>query len=70
MDARSRKAARILAGLTQAQVAGAVEITQAVFSDIERGVRKPEPKLAAKIAQEVGVSIEALFPVTDRVEAA
>lgn len=54
------RAARIRAGLTQAEAAGS-QMSTAYVSRIEAGQRRPDPTLLAALAERVGTSVEQLL---------
>jgi len=54
------RAFRKLKGYTQQQLAEKLEISVAVLGSLERGTRKPEPKLLERISSTLGVSYEEL----------
>jgi len=54
------RAFRKLKGYTQQQLAEKLEISVAVLGSLERGTRKPEPKLLERISNTLGVSYEEL----------
>ncbi|MGG3210962.1 helix-turn-helix transcriptional regulator [Geobacillus stearothermophilus] len=51
------KKIRILMGMTQKDVAEKIGVTQAMYSMIENGKRKPGKKTAAKIEELFGISL-------------
>lgn len=51
------KKVRIMFGMTQKDVAEKIGITQAMYSYIENGKRKPSKKVAKKIEEVFGVSL-------------
>lgn len=55
------KALREQKGLTQGDLASAVGVRQVQISHIESGRRKPSLKVAIKLAQIFGVSVETLY---------
>ncbi len=55
------KECRLNRGLTQREVAKAVNIVTAYYSMIERGVRTPGFKLAKKLADYYGYIVDDLF---------
>jgi len=54
------RAFRKLKGYTQQQLAEKLEISVAVLGSLERGTRKPEPKLLERISSTLGISYEEL----------
>lgn len=52
-------------GWNQRELAEATHTCQAIVSELERGTRKPWLKVAEKLSQALGVSIEELFPEDD-----
>lgn len=55
------KAARQRAGMTQAQVAKAVNTTEQAYQRYEYGKREPSVRKAIQIAQTLGTTVEDLF---------
>lgn len=55
------KAARQRVGMTQAQVAKAVNITEQAYQRYEYGKREPSVRKAIQIAQTLGTTVEELF---------
>ncbi len=55
------KNAREKRGLTQAQIASAVGITEVGYQNYECGRREPSIRIAIKIAKELKVPVEDLF---------
>lgn len=53
--------ARDALGLTQAEVARAVGVTQGAWGNYERGIRLPDPQAIAKLADLYGVSFDWVF---------
>ncbi|MGG3919940.1 helix-turn-helix transcriptional regulator [Parageobacillus thermoglucosidasius] len=51
------KKVRILLGMTQKDVAKQIGVTQAMYSMIENGKRKPSKKTAARIEELFGISL-------------
>ncbi|NBD28051.1 helix-turn-helix domain-containing protein [Paenibacillus glycinis] len=49
------RAFRKLKGYTQQELAAKLEISVAVLGSLERGTRKPDPKLLERIADALGV---------------
>ncbi|MFD0717161.1 helix-turn-helix domain-containing protein [Paenibacillus sp. GCM10027626] len=54
------RAFRKLKGYTQQQLAEKLEISVAVLGSLERGTRKPDPKLLERISNTLGISYEEL----------
>jgi transcriptional regulator with XRE-family HTH domain len=54
------RAFRKLKGLTQNELADRLEVSIAVLGSIERGTRKPDPKIIRKISDALGVDPEEL----------
>ncbi|MCI8458280.1 MAG: helix-turn-helix transcriptional regulator [Clostridia bacterium] len=54
------KIAREAAGLSQAEVATAIGVTQAAYSYIERDMRDPSLSIAVRLAKTLGVSLDYL----------
>jgi len=48
------------AGLTTYQLAEAVGVSQSMIAHMERGVKKPSMEVLARIADELGVTMDAL----------
>ena len=66
----SLAAIRKMAGIRQGALAAAAGITGAYLSMIETKGRQPEPEVAARIAAELGVPLDAItYPVTETAEA-
>jgi putative transcriptional regulator len=59
------KAARIEAGLTQAELAEKVGVTRKTINTVENGVFVPSTTLALKLARALGLRVEALFRLPD-----
>ena len=55
------KAARVEAGLTQAELALKVGVTRKTINTVENGVFIPSTILALGLARALGVTVEALF---------
>jgi putative transcriptional regulator len=55
------KAARMEAGLTQAELALKVGVTRKTINTVENGVFIPSTVLALGLARALGVTVEALF---------
>jgi putative transcriptional regulator len=55
------KAARMAAGLTQAELALMVGVTRKTINTVENGVFVPSTILALGLARALGVTVEALF---------
>jgi putative transcriptional regulator len=53
--------ARVLAGLSQQELADAIGASRQTISDVERGAAIPSVSLALAIAAQVGRSVEELF---------
>lgn len=64
MNLEQLKQARFRRGYTQQQAAARLGVTQAYFSMLESGVRKPSPELARKLMREYDVS-PTVLPVSD-----
>jgi transcriptional regulator with XRE-family HTH domain len=56
------KAARVLAGLTQAEAAVVAEIGQSYWSEVEAGKRDPSTATLARLAKGVGRHARELLP--------
>jgi transcriptional regulator with XRE-family HTH domain len=61
MNARIRRVHRVAAGLTQAQVAAALRVSQSHYAQIELGHVVPAEGLQRKIAAVLNVAVEELF---------
>ena len=59
-------AARIEAGLSQTQLAHALGVTQPSYADWERSAVSLKPEYLPKLAQTLGVSVEALLGVKEQ----
>ena len=59
------RAFRKLKGFTQQELAEKLEISVAVLGSLERGTRKPDPKLLERICQTLGISYEELTADTN-----
>ena len=59
--------ARVAAGLTQAQAAKRLGVSQSSYSMIESGGRSPSVDLAQRIARVVGRSVAELWPMAAEV---
>ena len=53
---------RLAKGLNQRELAERSHTAQSLVSALERGVVKPWPKVAKKLARALGASVEELFP--------
>ena len=65
MVANRVKAAREAKGMTQAELAEQLGITQAAFSYIENGDKSPSLPVAKRMAQILGTSIDHLVGMDD-----
>jgi transcriptional regulator with XRE-family HTH domain len=54
------RAFRKLKGYTQTELAERLNVSIAVLGSIERGTRKPEPKIIRKISEVLGIDPEEL----------
>ncbi|MBB3114149.1 transcriptional regulator with XRE-family HTH domain [Paenibacillus phyllosphaerae] len=54
------RAFRKLKGYTQQELAERLEVSVAVLGSLERGTRKPDPKLLEKISTTLGISYNEL----------
>lgn len=54
------RAFRKLKGFTQQELAERLDISVAVLGSLERGTRKPDPKLLERISQALAVSYDEL----------
>lgn len=61
--AQRLRAFRKLKGYTQHQLAERLQVSVAVLGSLERGTRKPDPKLLARIAESLGISYNELIDV-------
>ncbi|EFM10856.1 transcriptional regulator, XRE family [Paenibacillus curdlanolyticus YK9] len=57
------RAFRKLKGFTQQQLAERLSVSVAVLGSLERGTRKPDPKLLANIAETLGIDYDELTQV-------
>ena len=48
-------------GMTQADIAAKVDITQSYYSQVESGLRKPSIKLAERLAQVLGTKWQNIY---------
>ena len=53
--------------LSRARLAGLAEITSQAVYDLERGQRCPRLDTARRIANAMGVTVDEIFPATERV---
>ena len=64
------RAIRELVGVEQADLAGRCGITQSHLSNIERGTRLPSPMVLRALADQLGVSLDAIsHPVPQSIPA-
>ncbi|GAA4869765.1 helix-turn-helix transcriptional regulator [Paenibacillus vulneris] len=56
------RAFRKLKGFTQNELADQLEVSIAVLGAIERGTRKPDPKIIRKISEVLGIDPDELLP--------
>lgn len=62
------RTARRLKDITQVELAKAAGVHQTTISDIERGRnRNPSLDLTRRIADALGVTVDEIFPATERV---
>jgi putative transcriptional regulator len=61
---------RLLAELTQAQLAEAIGVTRQTVVAVEAGDYAPSVYLALRLADHLGVSVESLFAAPERTEQA
>ncbi|MBW7454487.1 helix-turn-helix domain-containing protein [Paenibacillus sepulcri] len=54
------RAFRKLKGFTQQELAERLEVSVAVLGSLERGTRKPDPKLLERISETLGISYNEL----------
>ncbi|PZE19236.1 helix-turn-helix domain-containing protein [Paenibacillus xerothermodurans] len=57
------RAFRKLKGFTQNELADQLDVSIAILGAIERGTRKPDAKIIAKISEVLGIDPEELLPV-------
>ncbi|MDF2963363.1 helix-turn-helix domain-containing protein [Paenibacillus sp. LMG 31456] len=57
------RAFRKLKGFTQNELADQLDVSIAILGAIERGTRKPDPKIIRKISEVLGIDPEELLPV-------
>lgn len=57
------RAFRKLKGFTQNELADQLDVSIAILGAIERGTRKPDPKIIRKISDVLGIEPEELLPV-------
>ena len=63
LDTRKLRAAREKAGLSQAELARRVGVSQGLIWAIENGAKRPSIKVLARIAAELSLSLDELLPV-------
>ena len=63
LDTRKLRAAREKAGLSQAELARRVGVSQGLIWAIENGTKRPSIKVLARIASELSLSLDELLPV-------
>lgn len=56
------RAFRKLKGFTQTELADQLDVSIAVLGAIERGTRKPDPKIIRKISEVLGIDPDELLP--------
>ncbi|WP_028551941.1 MULTISPECIES: helix-turn-helix transcriptional regulator [unclassified Paenibacillus] len=56
------RAFRKLKGFTQNELADQLDVSIAILGAIERGTRKPDPKIIRKISEVLGIDPEELLP--------
>jgi transcriptional regulator with XRE-family HTH domain len=56
------RAFRKLKGFTQNELADQLDVSIAILGAIERGTRKPDPKIIEKISEVLGIDPEELLP--------
>lgn len=61
MERKTLKELRKAAGITQAQLADELGITQEMLSHIECGIRRPSPEVAEAIAERFDLIIEQMW---------
>ncbi|OXM82476.1 helix-turn-helix domain-containing protein [Paenibacillus rigui] len=63
MTAQRIRAFRKLKGFTQNQLADQLDVSIAILGAIERGTRKPDPKIISRISEVLGIDPEELLSV-------
>jgi transcriptional regulator with XRE-family HTH domain len=63
-NAEAIRVTRELLGIKQAELARRAEISPSMMNKIEMGARNPSLAATARIAQALGVSLDAIAPVT------
>ncbi|PWV96023.1 helix-turn-helix protein [Paenibacillus cellulosilyticus] len=58
------RAFRKLKGFTQQELAQRLEVSVAVLGSLERGTRKPDPKLLTNIADTLGIDYNELIRIS------
>ncbi|WP_127534430.1 helix-turn-helix domain-containing protein [Paenibacillus kobensis] len=58
------RAFRKLKGYTQQKLAERLDVSVAVLGSLERGTRKPDPKLLASIAETLGIEYNELIKIS------
>jgi putative transcriptional regulator len=56
---------RLVAGLTQAELADIIGVSRKTINTVENGVFVPSTILALKLARALGVRVEVLFALTE-----
>ncbi|MCS7463173.1 helix-turn-helix transcriptional regulator [Paenibacillus doosanensis] len=56
------RAFRKLKGFTQNQLADQLDVSIAILGAIERGTRRPDPKMIRKISEVLGIDPDELLP--------
>lgn len=57
---------RLLAGMTQSDLAGAISVSRQTIHAIESGKYVPSTELALKLAKRFGTSVEGLFQLDEK----
>ncbi|WP_438448986.1 helix-turn-helix domain-containing protein [Gorillibacterium sp. sgz5001074] len=60
------RAFRKLKGFTQTELADLLGVSIAIVGTIERGTRRPDPRMLKRIAEALGIDQEELIPVEIR----
>lgn len=60
------RAFRKLKGFTQTELADLLGVSIAIVGTIERGTRRPDPRMLKRIAEALGIDQEELVPVETR----
>ena len=65
LNTRKLREARQKAGLSQAELARRVGVSQGLIWAIERGTKRPSIEVLAKIASELSLSLDEILPVVN-----